>query len=151
MKGDDESVVGPGALDRVTWALRRAEGSVQALKERRLRTLGLNVAHYSMLISVHSDPGLSGAEVARRLNVTPQAVASLADRLVSRGQLERRAHPRHRHVQELYLTEEGRTVLRSADAVVAEVEDTVIQQLGPTNATRLRALLEKVAAAAQQA
>ena len=107
------------------------------------------VAHYSLLISVHSDPGLTGAEVARRLNVTPQAVASLADRLESRRQLERRAHPRHRHVQELYLTDEGREVLRRADAVVAEVEANIAQQLGQANTTRLRALLEKVAAAAQ--
>src|SRR5947209_1420539 len=92
--GNDETIVGPGALDRVTWALRRAEGAVQTLKEQRLRAVGLAVAHYSLLISVHSDPGLTGAEVARRLNVTPQAVASLADRLAKRGQLERRPHPR---------------------------------------------------------
>jgi DNA-binding MarR family transcriptional regulator len=149
VKGNDDSVVGPGALDRVTWALRRAEGAVQSLKDQRLRALGMAVAHYSLLISVHSDPGLTGAEVARRLNVTPQAVASLADRLESRGQLERRPHPRHRHVQELYLTDEGREVLRRADAVVAEVEENIAQQLGQANTTRLRALLEKVAAAAQ--
>ena len=148
--GNDETVVGPGALDRVTWALRRAEGAVQTLKEQRLRALGLAVAHYSLLISVHSDPGLTGAEVARRLNVTPQAVASLADRLAKRGQLERRPHPRHGHVQELYLTDEGREVLRSADAVVAEVERHIATQLGESNTARLRALLEKVAAAAQK-
>ncbi|WP_234329784.1 MarR family transcriptional regulator [Streptomyces viridochromogenes] len=47
-------------------------------------------AHYSLLIAVHVDPGLAGAELARRLNVTPQAVASLVTRLEGRGQLERR-------------------------------------------------------------
>jgi hypothetical protein len=59
-------------------------------------------------------------------------------------------HPRHRHVQELYLTDEGREVLRRADAVVAEVEETITQQLGRINTARLKALLEKVADTAQK-
>lgn len=64
--------MGVGALDRVTWALRRAELAVQTLKEQRLRPLGLAASHYTLLISVHSEPGLTGAELARRLNVTPK-------------------------------------------------------------------------------
>lgn len=64
--------MGLGALDRVTWALRRAELAVQTLKEQRLRPLGMAAAHYTLLMSVHSEPGLAGAELARRLNVTPR-------------------------------------------------------------------------------
>lgn len=131
-------------MNRVTWALRRAELAVTALKEQRLRPLGIPVAHYTMLISVHEDPGLTGAELARRLNITPQAVAYLADRLVSRGQVERRSHARHRHVQELHLTDAGREALRHADAVIDEVERTIIEELGADDAARLRSLLERV-------
>lgn len=29
-------------------------------------------AHYTLLMSVHAEPGLTGAELARRLNVTPK-------------------------------------------------------------------------------
>jgi DNA-binding MarR family transcriptional regulator len=108
------------------------------------------VSHYTLLISIHADPGLAGAELARRLNVTPQAVASLADRLESRGQLERRPHPRHRHVQELHLTDAGRELLRQADILVEEVEKKITTRLGRTDTARLRALLEKVAATAQE-
>jgi DNA-binding MarR family transcriptional regulator len=146
----DEDAVGAGALDRVTWALRRAEGAVDDMKERRLRAIGLVVSHYAMLINIHSDPGLTGAELARRLNVTPQAVASLADRLEKRRQLERRAHPRHRHVQELHLTDLGREALREADAIVAQVEAEITESLGRANTARLRTLLETVANAAQR-
>jgi DNA-binding MarR family transcriptional regulator len=145
----DREPVPEAALTRVTWALRRAGIAVQALKEQRLRSLDLAVAHYSLLISVHTDPGLSGAELARRLGVTPQAVASLVIRLETRGLMERRAHPRHRHVQELHLTDAGREVLRQADALVADVEQTITERLGRSDTARLRALLEKVAAAAQ--
>lgn len=151
MERHDEGPVPAAALERVTWALRRADLAVQTLKEQQLRSsLGIPVAHYTLLISIHAEPGLAGAELARRLNVTPQAVASLADRLEGRGQLERRPHPRHRHVQELHLTEAGREVLRQADALVAEVEKKVSTRLGRTDTARLRALLEKVAATAQE-
>jgi DNA-binding MarR family transcriptional regulator len=147
---NDEGALVVGALDRVTWALRRAKLAVQAVKEQRLRGLGMAVAHYSLLISVHVHPGLTGAEVARRLNVTPQAVASLVDRLEGRGQLERRPHPRHRHVQELHLTDAGREALRVADAAVAEVEQTLIERLGPADTVRLKDLLQRVTDMAQE-
>jgi DNA-binding MarR family transcriptional regulator len=145
MRHNDEDPVTIDALDRVTWALRRTELAVQALKEQRLRSLGMAVAHYSLLISVHTEPGLTGAELARRLNVTPQAVASLVARLEGRGQLERREHPRHRHVQELHLTDAGREALRAADMVIAGVEQQITDDLGPDAATQLRALLGRVA------
>ncbi|WP_026554418.1 MarR family winged helix-turn-helix transcriptional regulator [Arthrobacter sp. 35W] len=144
MIGNQEELVGPGALSRVTWALRRAELAVQTLKEKRLRPLGMVAAHYTLLMSVHSEPGLIGAELARRLNVTPQAVASLVTRLESRGQLERREHPRHRHVQELHLTDAGREAMHAADEVIADVERVITEALGSDAAGHLRALLNQV-------
>ncbi len=147
---DDERPIAADALDRVTWALRRAEWAVQARKDQRLRPLGLAAAQYTLLISVHSDPGLTGAELARRLNVTPQAVASQVARLDERGQLERRPHPRHRHVQELHLTDAGRDSLRDADAMIVEIEQQIAEKLGPEKAAQLRALLEEVADAVRE-
>ncbi|WP_129667764.1 MarR family winged helix-turn-helix transcriptional regulator [Phytoactinopolyspora endophytica] len=137
------------ALDRVLWALRRAEMAMQALKEQRLRPLGLAPAHYSLMLSVRVDPGLTGAELARRLGVTPQAVASLVGKLEKRGHLRRRAHPRHRHIQELYLTESGVEELAAADAEIASLEHQVVQTLGATDARQLKKLLHHVADAMQ--
>ncbi|MFI1034519.1 MarR family winged helix-turn-helix transcriptional regulator [Streptomyces sp. NPDC020951] len=145
MTQNDEEPVGLGALDRVTWALRRAELAVLTLKEQRLRPLGLAAAHYTLLMSVHTEPGLNGAELARRLNVTPQAIASLVARLESRGQLERREHPRHRHVQELHLTDAGREALHAADQVIADIERQITDDLGADDTEQLRTLLDHVA------
>ncbi|MEV0643344.1 MarR family transcriptional regulator [Streptomyces sp. NPDC050619] len=145
MKQDDERPIAANALDRVTWALRRAEWAVQARKDQRLRPLGIAAAQYTLLINVHTHPGLTGAELARRLNVTPQAVASQVARLDERGHLERRPHPRHGHVQELHLTDAGRDSLREADAVIVEMEQRIAEKLGPKKAAQLRALLDEVA------
>ncbi|MDT3445808.1 MULTISPECIES: MarR family winged helix-turn-helix transcriptional regulator [unclassified Pseudofrankia] len=144
MTRDEGESVGAAALDRVIWALRRAELTVRAVKEQQLRPLGMAPAHYSLLISVHVEPGLTGAELARRLHLTPQAVASLVARLTERGHLERRPHPRHRHVQELHLTDAGRQALSSADAVIASIEQQITTRLGPDNAARFTALLGEV-------
>ncbi|CAM5695701.1 MULTISPECIES: MarR family winged helix-turn-helix transcriptional regulator [Streptomyces] len=141
---NDEEPVGLGALDRVTWALRRAELAVQSLKEQQLRPLGMAAAHYTLLMSVHDESGLTGAELARRLNVTPQAIASLVARLEGRGQLERREHSRHRHIQELHLTDAGREALHAADAVIAGIERQVTDGLGAEDSAQLRALLDRV-------
>lgn len=144
MGQDEIEPVGDGLQERVAWALRQAEMSVQALKEQRLRPLGMVPAHYALLMTVHREPGLTGAELARRLSVTPQAVASLVARLEQRGQLERRTHPRHRHVQELHLTDAGREVLRAADTVITAIEEQILQGLGRADAARLITLLGRV-------
>ncbi|TDC82896.1 MarR family transcriptional regulator [Micromonospora sp. KC606] len=134
----------------MTWALRRAEVAVQARKEQRLRPLGMAAAHYSLLVSIHAEPGLTGAELARRLHVTPQAVAALVARLEEQGLLERRSHPRHRHVQELHLADAGHEALRAADAVIVGIEQRIIKALGPEETTRLTALLGRVADAVRE-
>lgn len=151
VRHDDEWPVAASALERVTWALRRAEWAVQARKDQRLRPLGMAAAQYTLLMNVHSDPGLTGAELARRLNVTPQAVASQVARLEERGQLARRPHPRHRHVQELHLTDAGRASLRDADAVIVGIEQLIAEKLGPKKAAQLRALLDEVADVVREA
>jgi DNA-binding MarR family transcriptional regulator len=143
----DEDLGGAISSGRLTWALRRAELAVQAAKERRLRPLGMLAAHYSLLISVHAAPGPTGAELARRLGVTPQAVASLAAKLEERGLIERRQHPRHRHVQELHLTDAGRDALRAADRVVADIEGAITEKLGRDSSAALTAMLDSVVAA----
>ncbi|MFD3619497.1 MarR family winged helix-turn-helix transcriptional regulator [Streptomyces sp. NPDC058676] len=151
MTHDDERPIAANALDRVTWALRRAEWAVQARKDQRLRPLGLAAAQYTLLICVHADPGLTGAELARRLNVTPQAVASQVARLEERGHLERRPHSRHRHVQELHLTDAGRDALRDADAVIVGIEQQIAEKLGPEKTAQLRTLLDEAADAVREA
>ena len=144
MTQEDTPPVGPEAMDRVIWALRQAEQSMQTLKEHRLRPLGMAPAHYSLLISIHDQPGITGAELARRLGVTPQSVASLVARLADKGQLERRTHPLHRHVQELHLTDTGSRALHASDAVIAAIEDRITARLGPDGSARFKATLGEV-------
>jgi DNA-binding MarR family transcriptional regulator len=144
MTGNGEWVE-TGAFEGVTWAVRRAAMAVLAFTDHRLRAMDMAPSHYSLLVTIDAEPGRSAAEAARRLNVTPQAVASLAAKLEDRDLVERRPHPRHRHVQELHLTDAGRDALRSAKAAVEVLEQRICRELGPEDTSRLIALLNRAA------
>jgi DNA-binding MarR family transcriptional regulator len=131
-------------LRRVTWGIHRAELAIQAAKEPGLRAVGVPNAHYALLMTIRTYPGLSGAELGRRLGVTTQAVALLATKLQTRGLIERRTHPRHRNVQELHLTPAGNEALDQAEAVIVRLERRVYEILGPDHYAQLRALLDDV-------
>jgi DNA-binding MarR family transcriptional regulator len=133
-----------GARTRVLYALRRAHQTAEAAKEERLRPLGVTSAHYAVLINLNNRPGLTGAELARLLGVSPQNVTGLVNRLAGRGLVERTADPRHPHVTEIRLTDEGRARLWAADAVVAELESTLVAYLGPEAVEGLRVSLDRL-------
>jgi len=132
---------------RGLWALRRAFLAVEAEKEQRLRPCGLTPALFAVLFHISVRPGLTGADLARALGVSPQNVANLAARLQDRGLLERRTNPHHSQGLELHLTDAGRDTLGRADRVITGLDADLTALLGPDDANTLRALLERVAAA----
>lgn len=131
-------------FERVAWALRRADLNLQTAKDRPLREIGLPSSHYSALISLQTTPGITGAELARILAVTPQAVALMIGKLTDRGLIERRTHPRHRNVQELHLTDAGRDELTKAEVIVSDLERHIRESLGAKRYGQLRDLLGQV-------
>ncbi|MHA6758919.1 MarR family winged helix-turn-helix transcriptional regulator [Streptacidiphilus sp. PAMC 29251] len=134
------------ALTRVIWSARRAGVALQSAKELRLRPLGLVTAHYSLLAAVEANPGITGAELARELGVSPQNIAGLAARLVGSGLIERHPHERHRQVLETWLTPEGSRLLALAEAEVEDLEKSIVAILGRSGAEELRTLLDKLSA-----
>jgi DNA-binding MarR family transcriptional regulator len=136
-------VIPAGADQRVLYALRRAYQAAEAAKEERLQPIGVSSAHYAVLINVNKRPGLTAADLARALGVTPQNVTGLLDRLTARGLVERRRHDRHPNVIEVHLTSEGTDKLRAADAVVNDLEDALVRHLGDGAAALLRSALDR--------
>lgn len=132
------------ASRRVILALHRANLAMQAVKEPPLRNVGMPGSHYLVLINLQGTPGLTGAELARVVGLTPQAVALLVAKLTERGLLERRQHPRHRNVQELYLTDAGRRELVKAERIVSDLEQHLQETLGTERHALLRELLVQV-------
>ncbi len=129
------------------WALRRAFLAVEAEKEQRLRPCGLTPALFAVLFHAGGRPGLTGADLARALGVSPQNVANLAARLQDRGLLERRSNPNHPQGLELHLTGAGAGALAEAERAIVGLQTDVTALLGVEDSDTLRTLLERVAAA----
>jgi hypothetical protein len=59
---------------RVGYQLKRAEHALRLEMDGALRDMGLTTPQYAALSVLGDEPGLSGAELARRCFVTPQTI-----------------------------------------------------------------------------
>jgi DNA-binding MarR family transcriptional regulator len=92
------------------WLLKRAwQNGHKALSEA-VRVYDITPTQLGALNELVEDSGPSGAELARRLMVTPQAAQLAIIALERRGLIERRPDPNHRRIVRTFLTHEGRTV-----------------------------------------
>ncbi len=82
---------------------------------------GVTTAQIGLMRQLANEPGLSGAELARRLLISPQGVQLALAALERRGLVERKQDPQHGRIMQAYLTDEGRAVTSAvlADALAA--------------------------------
>jgi DNA-binding MarR family transcriptional regulator len=101
----------------VLWLLKQAfHFSLNSVNEA-IAPHGVTTAQIGLLRQLANEPGLSGAELARRLLITPQGVQLALTALERSGLVERKQDPEHGRIRRAYLTDQGRAV---AVAVVAD-------------------------------
>jgi DNA-binding MarR family transcriptional regulator len=81
--------------------------------------------------------GATSTQLAEHLGMTRQAAAQLADELVAKGYLERRAHPVDARARLLVLTDKGWACTRAAESAIG---DTVAAWTAILGADRIRSL-----------
>jgi DNA-binding MarR family transcriptional regulator len=96
----------------------------------------------------------AAADLARRLGFAPQSVGP-GDRAGRAGGLvERRAHPVHGRIRQLFPTEAGRAAYQQAATVIAVLERELAQDMDEASATQLchqlRTLAQQAEALAEQ-
>jgi DNA-binding MarR family transcriptional regulator len=82
-----------------------------------LRHAGINPRQFSMLAVLAREPGISQADLARRVLITPQSVSESVTRLID-ANLVTRGVTEPGKPAELVLTDAGHTVLNNAYPVV---------------------------------
>jgi DNA-binding MarR family transcriptional regulator len=107
------------------YLLRQAWYAFHSAIEAALREDGLTGARFAVLHVLARDPGLSGADLARACNTTPQAMNGLLATLERDRLVERRPHPTHGRILQAWLTDEGEARLEAAAPVVRELEDAM--------------------------
>jgi DNA-binding MarR family transcriptional regulator len=96
--------------EHALWLLKRAFHNGHRAVNEAVRDYGVTPTQLGTLNRLVAEPGLSGADLARRLLVTPQAAQLALAALERRGLIERRPDPHHGRIVRTYLTKEGRRV-----------------------------------------
>src|SRR5579871_485114 len=102
--------------------LMRAQRSCRTAMDAALQAHALSTAQYGVLRRLGDDPGLSGAELARRLYVTAQTMHRLVAGLEEAGLIERFPDTAGGHVLRARLTPAGEAAVAAARRTIEAVE-----------------------------
>ncbi|KUI38985.1 MarR family transcriptional regulator [Mycobacterium sp. IS-1496] len=130
--------------DNILWHLKQAwYFSLTAVNEA-VSQHGVSTAQIGVLRQLTNEPGLSGAELARRMLITPQGVQLAVKALEQRGLVERKPDPQHARILKAYLTEEGREIATAVVSDAIAAHEAVFGVLTPDEQRTLRDLLARV-------
>ena len=137
MEFDDDAVV--------PWTVVRASHALSRVFTAELAKVGLKPHLFGILATLSRNPGMSSAELARQVRVTPQSMGSLLRGLVADGLVD---HPEPRRGQPLSvsLTPAGQELLGRAWPVIARMNRPAALGLTAAEAAQLNALLHRVLA-----
>ena len=110
--------------------LKSLQHTVRQRIDEALRKQGveLSFAQFAALFNLHSDPGVTGARLARRAFVSAQTMNAALRALERDGYLERRPHPLSRRADSWSLTEAGLAELTRAGRVGSAVFERMLGQ-----------------------
>jgi DNA-binding MarR family transcriptional regulator len=95
-----------------------------------LRGRGISAAHVIALCALDARPGSSRADLARDMQVTPQAAGGIAEKLVERGLVTRTESGDGRSI-ELSLTESGRRLTDEVRPALERLRQDVLRLFRP--------------------
>jgi DNA-binding MarR family transcriptional regulator len=128
----------PHLLKRLQHSFRKAVD--EAL---RLQRIDMSLAHFGTLYMLADEPGVAGAELARRVFVTAQTMNMILRRLEKDGDIERRPFPGNARADSWFITKTGQTRLNLATQVAQGVRARMYSNLAPKDIEQLRGLLER--------
>lgn len=130
--------------DNTLWLLKQAFYFSLTSVNDAVKGHGVSTAQIGVLRQLANEPGLSGAELARRLLITPQGVQLALTALEKRGLVERKQDPQHGRIRQVFLTDEGRAVAGAVVSDAIAAHDKVFGVLTPAEQQQLRALLARI-------
>lgn len=133
-------------------ALRQVMLSLRQNIDVALRAKGIELSfvHAMVLKTLAKEPGISGAQVARRVNVTAQSMHSLLRSLEASTYILRERHPENRRTDCWYITNVGLKELQDGGEIVDGVMSRMRAGMSKAEAANLVELLRKCATALLQ-
>jgi DNA-binding MarR family transcriptional regulator len=117
--------------------LHRAATELRGKIIDELLALNLTFAQYICLQSLTTEPDQSNADLARRVDVSPQAMNGVLRALQQSGLVNRRATADTGRTLPARLTAGGAQTLQRANAAVCRIEERVLANLSHSQRTNL--------------
>jgi DNA-binding MarR family transcriptional regulator len=116
----------------------------QAVDEAfRVQRIDMSFAHFLALLVLQMEPGVAGAEIARRAFVTAQTMNTILRRLESDGAIERRPHPTNARADSWFITKTGQSRLDRAKVIGEAVWLRMLSVLRPGEVKEMQDMLER--------
>jgi DNA-binding MarR family transcriptional regulator len=128
-------------VPRVGYLVYRVERRLRARLDEELRLLGVSTPEYVSLSLLRERDGLSCAQLARWVMVTPQAMNLVISGLERRKLVRRRPDPRHRRVLRASVTPKGLEILARCDRAMDGIEADMLRELPPETVEVVRSAL----------
>ena len=129
---------------RPTWLLSRANARSQALLTDGFAAEGVRGYHFRLLAALDEFGPASQADLGRHTGIDRSDVVATLNDLVARGLAQREPDPVDRRRNVITMTKRGAVALERFDAVLDDVQDTLLAQLTPNERTSLVRLLTKL-------
>jgi len=131
--------------EAIPYLLKSLHHSLRRVVEEGLRRerIDMSVAHLAMLYTLEAEPGLVGAELARRGFVTAQTMNTTLRRMERDGQIERRPHPASQRADSWFVTKKGQGSLDKAKIVGKAIWRNMLSALAAGEVTQLQNLLQR--------
>ncbi len=100
-------------------------------------------AHSAVFAQIDPD-GSRLTDLARRANMSPQAMGELVDEVEQLGYVVRRPDPTDRRAKLIILTEKGEACIAAGLATIDGIEQQLTDRLGDRGHRQLRSLLTKL-------
>ena len=133
------------AEDVIAYLLKSLHHSLRQVMDEALRRqrIDMSFAQFATLYTLEAEPGVAGAELARRGFVTAQTMNTTLRRLEQDGDIERRPHPVNMRADSWYVTKAGQVKLDRAKVVGAAVWTRMLAALKSGEVAQLQSLLER--------
>jgi DNA-binding MarR family transcriptional regulator len=130
------------------YLLRQAAGAYRHRVERALADLRVTPPQFSVLTMLAAYPGISNADLARLALLTPQTVSTIVANLERAGAIVRQPHRYHGRIQQIDLSETGKSLLATCRERVHGMEQKLTDGLSREEESALRKWLVRVATSA---
>lgn len=134
-----------GPQGHIAYLLRQAQAAVRNAIDADLAAVGLTSPQFLVLNLLHAYPGISGAELARVAELTPQTVNLVVRRLEERGLVRRAQHATHGRVLTLELSAQGVAELTHCKRLADRTEERILALLDAAAESSVRQWLADVA------